>query len=142
MFFFFYYKQNVCYRKIGHALETNETNLSFDNLLKKGNSVSLHQKNLQILATEIYKMRNDLGPETMKDIFHFVHKPCNLRNDSNSAKPNNVTGSISSLASKIWLLVPCEMKNVKSLDISFKKNKTHWQQINVLVDFVKGTLTM
>ena len=82
MFFFFYYKQNVCNRKIGHALETNETNLSFDNLLKKGNSVSLHQKNLQILATEIYKMRNDLGPETMKDIFHFVHKPCNLRNDS------------------------------------------------------------
>ena len=30
---------------------------------------------------EIYKARNDLGPETMKDIFHFVQKPYNLRNE-------------------------------------------------------------
>ena len=34
-----------------------------------------------MLATGIYKVRNDLGPEIMKDIFHFVQKPYNLRND-------------------------------------------------------------
>ena len=50
-------------------------NLSLDDLLKKGKSVSIHQRNLQILATEIYKARNDLGPEIMKDIFHSVQKP-------------------------------------------------------------------
>ena len=35
-------------------------NLSLDDLLKKNKSVSIHQRNLQILATEIYKARNDL----------------------------------------------------------------------------------
>ena len=41
----------------------------------------MHQKNLQILATEIYKTKNDLGPKIMKDTFHFIQKPYNLRND-------------------------------------------------------------
>ena len=60
----------------------DETNLSLDDLLKKDKSVNIHQRNLQILATEIYKVRNDLGPEIMKDIFHFVQKRYNLSNDS------------------------------------------------------------
>ena len=29
---------------------------------------------------QVYKVRNDLGPEVMKDIFHFLQKPYNLRN--------------------------------------------------------------
>ena len=48
-------------------------------LTKKNKSVSTHQINLQILATAIYKVRNDSGAEIMKDIFHFVQKPYNLR---------------------------------------------------------------
>ena len=35
-------------------------------------SVSIHQRILQMLVTGIYKVRNDLGPEIMKDIFLFV----------------------------------------------------------------------
>ena len=60
----------------------DEKNLSLDDFLKNDKSVSIHQRNLQILATEICKPRNDLGPEIMKDIFHSVQKPYNLRNDS------------------------------------------------------------
>ena len=37
----------------------DETNLSFDDLLKKEKSVNIHQRNLQVLAT---MMKNDLGP--------------------------------------------------------------------------------
>ena len=44
--------------------------------------MKIHQKNLQILATEIYKVKNDLGPKIMADIFHFVEKQYNLRNNS------------------------------------------------------------
>ena len=33
------------------------------NLLKRGKPVNIHQKNLQILATEIYKAKNDLELE-------------------------------------------------------------------------------
>ena len=67
----------------------DEINLFLDDLLKKGKSVSIHQQNLQILATEIYKVRNVLRPEIMKDIFHFVQKPYNLRNDSTLQRQRN-----------------------------------------------------
>ena len=103
-------------------------NLSLDDLLKKDKSVSIHQRNLQILATETYKARTDLGPEIMKDIFHLVQKPYNLRNDSTLQSRRNRTlyfgtESISSLAPKIWEILPCEIKNAKSLDIFLKKIK-------------------
>ena len=69
----------------------NETFLSFDDLLKRDRSVSIHQKNLQILATEIYKTKNDLGPKIMKDTFHFIQKPYNLRNDPELQRWRNRT---------------------------------------------------
>ena len=59
----------------------NETFLSFDDFLKRKKSVSIDQKNLQAVAIEIYKTKNDLGPKIMKDIFHLIQKPYNLRND-------------------------------------------------------------
>ena len=59
----------------------DETFLSFDDLIKRGKSVSIHQKNLQTLATEIYKTKNHLWPEIMKDISQFIQKPYNLGND-------------------------------------------------------------
>ena len=37
----------------------DETKLSFDDLLKKDKLVSIHQLNLQVLATQIYKVRNE-----------------------------------------------------------------------------------
>ena len=37
--------------------------LTFDDLLKLDNSVTTHQQNLQILATEIFKVKNSLAPE-------------------------------------------------------------------------------
>ena len=100
----------------------DEKGLSLDDLLKKGKSVSIHQRNLQILETEIYKARNGLGPKIMKDIFYSVQKPYNLRNDSTFQRLRNRTvyfeiESIFSLAPKIWEIVPREIKNAKSLDI-------------------------
>ena len=38
----------------------DEKNVSLDDLLKKDKSGSIYQRNLQILATEIYNARNDL----------------------------------------------------------------------------------
>ena len=50
----------------------NETFLSFNDLLKRNKSVSIHRKNQHFLATEIYKTKNDLGFKIMKDTFHFI----------------------------------------------------------------------
>ena len=56
-------------------------NLTFQELLAKDKSVSVHQKNLQLLATEIFKSKTGMSPELMNDIFHFVERPYNLRSD-------------------------------------------------------------
>ena len=42
---------------------------SFIKLLEKGNSVSLHQRHLQILAIEMFKVSNGLSPVLTNDIF-------------------------------------------------------------------------
>ena len=42
---------------------------TFLQLLQKDNSVAIHQRNLQVLATEIFRAKNDLSPEIMKKVF-------------------------------------------------------------------------
>ena len=108
----------------------NETFLSFNDLLKRDRSVNIHQKNIQILATEIYKTKNNLGPKIMKDTFHFIQKPYNLRNDPELQRWRNRTvyfgtESISSLAPKIWELIPNDIRSANSLGI-FKVKIKFW----------------
>ena len=38
-------------------------NLSFSELLHRDNSVTVHQKSLQVLVTEVYKVKNGIAPE-------------------------------------------------------------------------------
>ena len=54
---------NALHEKALRLAYTNKSNLSFDDLLKEDKSVKIHQKNLQILATKIYKVKNNLGPK-------------------------------------------------------------------------------
>jgi len=42
---------------------------SFEDLLEKAESVSIHQRNLKLLATEIFKTQSNLNPSFMKQIF-------------------------------------------------------------------------
>ena len=42
---------------------------SFETLLEKDDSVSVHNRNLQILATEMYKIKNDLSPSIVTELF-------------------------------------------------------------------------
>ena len=99
----------------------NETFFSFDDLLKRKKSVRIHQKNLQILATEIYKTKNDLGPKIMKDTFHFIQKPYNLRNDPELQRRRNPK----MLAPKIWELAPSDIRSANSSEI-FKEKIKSW----------------
>ena len=50
-------------------LVCKDSKLTFDDLLKLDNSVTIHQRNLQILATEIFKVKNSLAPEIMTEVF-------------------------------------------------------------------------
>ena len=47
----------------------NDKQSSFNELLEKDGSVSIHERNLHVLATEMYKISNGLSTPLMKDIF-------------------------------------------------------------------------
>ena len=53
---------------------------SYEELLTRSNEVSIHQKHLRALATEIYKSLADLNPDFMKPYFKIKEMPDNLRN--------------------------------------------------------------
>ena len=65
---------NKIHEKALRLVYKNETFLSFDELLKRDKSVSIYEKNLQNLATEIYETKNDLGPKTYKRYFPLYTK--------------------------------------------------------------------
>ena len=44
--------------------------------------VSIYQRNLQTLATEIYKTINKISPDVVNPLFEFTNRNCNLRNAS------------------------------------------------------------
>ena len=55
---------------------------SFDDLLVKDNSFRIHHTNLQKLAVKIFKVKINVVPEVMKDIFRIVANPYSLRNET------------------------------------------------------------
>ena len=47
----------------------NDNTSTYDELLETENSVSVHFRNVQALAIELYKVVNGFSPDIMKDIF-------------------------------------------------------------------------
>ena len=54
------------------------------------NSVTIHQRNLQIHATEIFKVKKSLAPEIMKEVFKMKEPHHNLRSEASHFKVENV----------------------------------------------------
>ena len=49
-----------------------DANSTYKGLLKKDESVTIHEKNIKLLAIEIYKVINGISPEIMKEIFQLT----------------------------------------------------------------------
>ena len=58
----------------------------YEQLLKQNKSVSIHQRNLQILAAKIFQTKNGLNPVIMEDIFNFKNLAYNFRNAETQQK--------------------------------------------------------
>ena len=90
-------------------------------LLQKDNSVTIHQRNLEVLATEIFKAKNDLSLEIIKEVFEFQEPSYSLRSQGNYFVRGNVRTthygiqSIKYLAPKKWGLVSDQIKNCGSI---------------------------
>ena len=80
--------------------------------------MSIHQRNLQILAIEMFKVTNSLSPVLMNDIFKLRGEQIyNLRKLSQFSRPKvnsvyNATESVSFSGPIIWDLVPNELKTI------------------------------
>ena len=56
--------------------------LTFEKLLEKDNSVTIHVRNLRILATELYKTKDNLAAPIMHEIFERRNIQYNLRSQT------------------------------------------------------------
>ena len=111
----------------------NDMVSSFDELLLRNNSVSIHVRNIQLLAVELYKVANGLSPEIMSHVFPVKenqrYPTKNIFKSRNVHSVNYGTESLSHLGPKIWSLLPDDLKNIESLN-TFKINIKQWRPKN------------
>ena len=101
----------------------------FQELLEKDQSVTIHQRNLQVLVTEFFKMKLGVTPKifTKRSNSYFLRNPSDFdRVHKNSVKFGE--NSLTYLAPLIWDQVPAEMKLCHTLNqfkASIKKFEFH-----------------
>ena len=118
------------------------THLTFEELLHKDNSFPIHHRNLQRLAIEMYKVKNNLSPTIMKNIFSNREIRYDLRN-MNPFQARNVktvyngTETLSFRGQKTWAIVPETIKEAKSLT-EFKTKIKSWKPTGCTCRLCKG----
>ena len=109
------------------------------NSWKRITLVSIHHKNVEALATEMYKVSN-MSPTITNNIFATRPTSYNLRNQTASVNFKmrkvylfyNGTETLSHLGPKIWSLVPLEIKQSVSLG-DFKSKVKNWTRPHLIV---------
>ena len=64
-----------CIHERGLRMVYEDYTSSFEDLLKLDGSVTIHHRNIQLVAVEMFKVKNGLCPEIMKDLFHLRQNP-------------------------------------------------------------------
>ena len=108
----------------------NDKQSSFKELLEKDSSVSIHERIIQILTTEMYNLSDKFSPPNTNEIFEVrTEHSCNLRQNSQLFLPllksvYHGNESISFLGPKFWNTLPSVDKiqmfntNLKRLSIN------------------------
>ena len=115
--------EEIQYKALKIVFNSNE---SFEDLILHSNDVSIHQKQLRQLTTEIYKSCTNLSPEFIKTFFTVKEIPYYLRNGHILNLPSARTtyyGTNSTLfrACQVWNKLPLSIKQIQSL-LEFKTN--------------------
>ena len=103
-----------------------------NSILSMDNSASIHHRNLQKLAIEMYKVKHSLSPPFMKCIFptsNIINNDLRTRSDFKLDNIRTVyygSETISLRGPKTWEILPNDLKNTASLQ-EFKKKISHWK---------------
>ena len=118
-------KINRLYERALRLVYKNST-LSFNELLTINNSFTVHQRNLQQLATKMFKIINDLTPRFMKSIFPLSSNHYTLRKPTfQTDNFETVRYGSETLAFRyplIWESVHIDIKNSTTLAVFKQKN--------------------
>ena len=123
---------NLKINKIHHralSIVHIDNNSSFESLLEKSGAVTIHHRNLQLLAVETFKAYNNLSPSIMSELFEIKVMEYELRNGMNLLLNLTRTStydidSLRYLSANIWTHVSLEIKQCKSLSLFKQKIKT------------------
>ena len=116
---------NKSHKRALRVLYTN-SKLTFEQLLEKDESSTIHEKNLQKLHIEMYKVKHNLCPKLFLELFIPVIRGSNDWVIPKVRTVNKGVETIRYRGPKTWGLVPEEIKNSKSL-FDFKKNIKRWK---------------
>ena len=105
-------------------------NLNFQELLTLDNSFCIHHRNLQKLATEMFKIKNKIAPTLVQELFPIHESIYNLRNQrcwqtSNVRTVGFGTETLLFRGEKTWQLLPESIKSSNSLPV-FKRKIKKW----------------
>ena len=103
---------------------------TFNELLERDGSVTIHERNIQSLATEMFKAYNGISPAILKSVFplkehaqYCTKFPFKTRNITTVAYGTETLGY---LGPKIWQLLPEDIKNANNLE-EFKNKIKIWR---------------
>ena len=131
------FHSGVVNNKINHLHERSlqiiyKDNISsFEDLLKKDRSFTIHQRNIQSLAIELFKVKGNLSNNITYHIFETRKINYNLRSQTDFAFiwVNTKKFGLNSLryfTSKVWSKVPLEIKNSRIVEM-FKTKIRNWK---------------
>ena len=116
---------------------------SFEELLEKDESFTVHERNIQTLCIELYKVAWGICPQIMRMVFptklnisypwENIFQTCNIRTVTWGSE------SVSHLGPKIWSLMPISLKKYPFC-INLKKQFDYGNRTCVLVEYVNFIL--
>ena len=113
-------KINRLYERCMRLIYADKTS-SFEGLLEQDDSISIHTRNLPMIATEMFKVYRSMSHPIFSELFCRRDISYNIRSNSNFAVPNaksvfHRSKSISYLGPKFWDIVPLELKEFECLE--------------------------
>ena len=115
---------------------------SFADLLKKDGSLTFHHRNIHQVAIEMFKVKHDLCPPFMKEIFTYNKNSKGTRSGDTFARPNvdsvkKGDRSLRSFGPIVWnTMLPENLKQCSTLD-EFKCSIKSWKPENCPCEICK-----